>query len=1344
MEEPHLQLQAATGGKWRREEREPVSAGGSPLVQARDVDKQISPVRAGESCGMAEGVLCHSSPPVLAGSIQEGPLACVRVNPSNLFSLEETSLVQPTRDEPLDQSSGCVSSGCVFTEPGQSTPATTVAAKVLPSQHETFLSLLEFQCDDLATLTRCCFHAAQLKPSVLQLGLSTMQLLLKSPRNGTWLKAWISANSSNSPPFRGRDLYPLPLPPVGAAIQLLKRLKKSKMGLYELGPMDVGSKASMRRQKNEKQLREGCRQLWKFVVVGVLNGWSMNWCLSSVRCNATYSKAQLEAVGVIEKWVHEFCMLPASQVKLPGFGELVQARSIDYSGEETVKALPLKLGELMPGLPVKGVAGSLDAALASSPAVRQWVEDPALALKPRPEWPSTVPKAKINASKEDWYDICVELFNRGILAPIELEDVFQVDGQHVLNGAFAVEKKGTPDPGEKRVTRLIMNLVPANSYQQLMQGDLKTLASSTSWCGIILKPDQTLLWSSDDQRGAFYAWRLPSKWRSFMTFRWPVPKERLGLGRGMTYLAASVIPMGWLNAVSLFQHLHRQIGMSEAPVGAGHPEESEWRRDRPIPLDAQGKVTSFVQFYLDDFDAPELVQASVANSLKGKLSETHLRQRAAYKTWNVGIAEDKAQIRETHVTRMGAEINGEEGLLYCPLKKKLEASYFTLWLCGQRLPATKARLMVLGRWVRIFEFRRPLMNLLQTSWPKGDLTWRRPLGETAFCELLECIALSPMAGTDLKAQVDNTATCTDASNTGGGLCASGELTDEGINMLQYVRETKGGDPSSFAPLGAMRVKNHAGLKIFVISLFDGISALMVGLCRLDVEVVGFASCEIDKECKKLVRKRWPGVIELGSIVDVDEKTIQALANAVGYKLDLVLIGGGSPCQDLSQLLCGGKGLAGERSKLFYEMPRLFALAEKSFNCPCHFFVENVFSMTESNRNQFSQVLGVRPYLIDCKYFSWCRRPRLFWCSWEIQGHPGEKLVDHGSYVEWQGPDLRLPARHWLQPRCEMLTEAILPTLTRALPRKTPPRAPAGISEASSEAIKRWEADRYKFQVYWYETKNMVIKPDGSLRTLDLTEREKLMGFNPGYVSLVLSPKKTVEEQQILGACMIGNSFNVHSITLLLDNLCAGVDPTYVPRQWSKILKCNTEAPAGWCSNPVFTPSTKGNELSKELIQEFLRCADKGGSDVKLSVGVPYRLKAWPRAGLRSQLFQWRIVHGYSWRHVAHINVLELQAMVNGLQWRLRRCDRFNKRVLHLVDSQVLASVVVKGRSSSRRLFKALNKLNALCVAAGIYLSVGYVASEDNPSDVPSRWAPTKGRKPRAKPVGKARPFKPKL
>ena len=235
------------------------------------------------------------------------------------------------------------------------------------------------------------------------------------------------------------------------------------------------------------------------------------------------------------------------------------------------------------------------------------------------------------------------------------------------------------------------------------------------------------------------------------------------------------------------------------------------------------------------------------------------------------------------------------------------------------------------------------------------------------------------------------------------------------------------------------------------------------------------------ECKRLVRKRWPGVTELGSVTSIDQKTVDALCQAVGSGVDFVLCGGGSPCQDLSSLLADGAGLEGTRSRLFFEMPRIFALLKATFHCPVFNFVENVFSISPDNRQRFSEAQQLKPVLLDSKWVSWCRRPRVFWCNWKITQRGQEKLLDHGDYLEWQLPNLQPCAHHWLDKGCAQHEAVLMPTLTRALPRRTPPKAPAGIERASARAIARWREDLHKFQVYHYEESVMVIKPDHSLR-----------------------------------------------------------------------------------------------------------------------------------------------------------------------------------------------------------------------------------------------------------------------
>ena len=107
-----------------------------------------------------------------------------------------------------------------------------------------------------------------------------------------------------------------------------------------------------------------------------------------------------------------------------------------------------------------------------------------------------------------------------------------------------------------------------------------------------------------------------------------------------------------------------------------------------------------------------------------------------------------------------------------------------------------------------------------------------------------------------------------------------------ISLSSFVLESlklrsKDRETVCFEPAGSSKVTQRSlGPRIFVLSLFDGVGALMVALSRLECTVVGYASCEIDKHCKRLTRTRWPGVVELGDIRKVTDKTMEVLSQIV--------------------------------------------------------------------------------------------------------------------------------------------------------------------------------------------------------------------------------------------------------------------------------------------------------------------------------------------------------------------------------------------------------------------------------------------------------------------------------
>ena len=162
----------------------------------------------------------------------------------------------------------------------------------------------------------------------------------------------------------------------------------------------------------------------------------------------------------------------------------------------------------------------------------------------------------------------------------------------------------------------------------------------------------------------------------------------------------------------------------------------------------------------------------------------------------------------------------------------------------------------------------------------------------------------------------------------------------------------------------------------------------------------------------------------------------------------------------------------------------------------------------------------------------------------------------------------------------------------------------------------------------------------------------------------------------------------------------------------------------WTSNETYVKRVAPvSAEERALVFEWARRAERSGSDCRLDLQQPFRVKAWPRAGIRAGLWTWQIVHGYSWESDdGHINLFELLALVNCVKWRLRRVEQQSKRFLHLSDSQVVVSICAKGRTSSKKLLGTLKRYNSLLLAAQLYPMYAYLNSADNPSDKPSRWA----------------------
>ena len=100
--------------------------------------------------------------------------------------------------------------------------------------------------------------------------------------------------------------------------------------------------------------------------------------------------------------------------------------------------------------------------------------------------------------------------------------------------------------------------------------------------------------------------------------------------------------------------------------------------------------------------------------------------------------------------------------------------------------------------------------------------------------------------------------------------------------------------------------------------------------------------------------------------------------------------------------------------------------------------------------------------------------------------------------------------------------------------------------------------------------------------------------------------------------------------------------------------------------------------------------------------------------------RWSTIISSAWRSPEHINALELRAVLLALHWCLSYPSSHSSRVYLLVDSTVALFALWKGRSSSAPLLMIVRKINALLMASGTSLLIGWLPSAVNPADAPSR------------------------
>lgn len=185
----------------------------------------------------------------------------------------------------------------------------------------------------------------------------------------------------------------------------------------------------------------------------------------------------------------------------------------------------------------------------------------------------------------------------------------------------------------------------------------------------------------------------------------------------------------------------------------------------------------------------------------------------------------------------------------------------------------------------------------------------------------------------------------------------------------------------------------------VLSLFDGISCGMVALERAGIPVERYYAYEIEPNAIKISKANYPKIVHCGDVFHTD------FCGFAVQEIDLLI--GGSPCTFWSKAKCHTAKQAREidTDGMGWKLFMKYAEALKNVK-PKYFLYENNYGMSQTIQDAISEVLGVKPIMIDSALVSAQRRKRLYWTNIPNVTKPTDKgitikdiIVDDPSLIK---------------------------------------------------------------------------------------------------------------------------------------------------------------------------------------------------------------------------------------------------------------------------------------------------------------------------------------------------------
>ena len=364
----------------------------------------------------------------------------------------------------------------------------------------------------------------------------------------------------------------------------------------------------------------------------------------------------------------------------------------------------------------------------------------------------------------------------------------------------------------------------------------------------------------------------------------------------------------------------------------------------------------------------------------------------------------------------------------------------------------------------------------------------------------------------------------------------------------------------------------------VLDLWSGIGGLPMVLLQAGWHFYCL-SAEMDSEAVAVAEGAMPNLVHVSKVEYI---TVEVLLPFIRRRRPRgILLGGGSPCQANSALNRNRRGLQDPRSQQPKHLGDLRDSIQQHPECEdleIVTFLENVGSMQEEVRQQYTAWLGAPPIMVDAAGCGWVHRRRLFWLVSKRGGIEQDfYLPDDWAWVPSSGggpPGVQwigkkpLPPKLFIQNGFSLMLDpqdvlktkgaGAMHTFTREFFHPTD-----RVSSVSAAAAARFYQDYQRFPPGAYEEPSLAWK-GSTWRTLYPEERAQIMGIPPEIFRVVPGPA-AVRTQK--ANSFIGNGFHLFSVLLvvsLLPQLLAEKLP-------SSLVTCDEAALWERCRHTVWEP-----------------------------------------------------------------------------------------------------------------------------------------------------------------------------